>query len=92
MEIKSDNPEHGFQFPGVFEISVMGPADAGLQDDIPRLLEQAGITVLHESLSVRDSSGGRFVSVKLSFEAASRDEYETAHEAVRAHPGVKWTI
>src|SRR3546814_20868175 len=31
MEIKSDNPEHGFQFPGTFEITAMGPATAGLR-------------------------------------------------------------
>ena len=31
MDISSDNPEHGFQFPGVFEITAMGPASAGLE-------------------------------------------------------------
>ena len=43
MEIKTDNPEHGFQFPGEFEITAMGPAGAGLEDEIPALLEAAGI-------------------------------------------------
>jgi uncharacterized protein len=92
MEIKSDNPEHGFQFPGTFEITAMGPATAGLETEIPKLLAEAGIDVLDESISWRGSSNGKFVSVKLSFRAADRAQYEVAHEVLRAHPEVKWTI
>ncbi|MGY0504935.1 DUF493 family protein [Luteimonas sp. e5] len=92
MSIHSDNPEHGFQFPGVFEITAMGPSEAGLEDEIPRLLEQAGITVLHETVRRRDSSGGKYVSIRLSFEAADREQYEAAHVALRCHPEVKWTL
>jgi putative lipoic acid-binding regulatory protein len=92
MEIRSDNPEHGFQFPGVFEITAMGAADAALEAEIPRLLEAAGLAVIDGSVSTRASSGGRFVSVKLRFQAADRAQYESAHEALRAHPDVKWTL
>jgi len=92
MEFKSDNPEHGFQFPGDFEIMALGPASAGLEDEIPRLLEAAGIVVLHETVARRGSSTGKYVSVKLSFRAQSREQYAAAHEALRAHPEVKWTL
>lgn len=92
MEIRSDNPEHGFQFPGVFEITAMGPASARLEAEMPRLLHAAGLVVLEESVRSRESSGGRFVSVKLSFRANSREEYEAAHAALRGHPEVKWTL
>ncbi len=92
MEIKSDNPEHGFQFPGTFEITAMGPATAGLETEIPKLLAASGIDVLHETISWRESSGGKFVSVKLNFRADDRAQYEAAHEALRAHPEVKWTL
>jgi hypothetical protein len=92
MEIKSDHPEHGFQFPGDFEITAMGPATAGLDTELPTLLRAAGITVLEETVATRASSGGKYMSVKLSFRAGSREEYETAHAALRGHPEVKWTI
>lgn len=92
MEIRSDNPEHGFQFPGVFEITAMGPSTAGLEGEIPKLLTAAGIDVLHETISWRESSGGKFVSVKLSFRAVDRAQYEAAHTALREHPEVKWTL
>lgn len=92
MAITSDNPDHGFQFPDTFEITAMGPAGSGLEDEIPRLLEAAGIVVLHETVAARESSTGKYVSVKLSFRAESREQYDTAHEALRAHPEVKWTL
>ena len=92
MEIKSDNPEHGFQFPGVFEITAMGPAGVGLETVIPALLEDAGIEVLRETVATRDSTGGKYVSIKLSFKAESRKQYEDAHTALRNHPEVKWTL
>ena len=92
MEIRSDNPEHGFQFPGVFEITAMGKADAGLESEIPRLLTAAGLLVLEETISWRASSGGRFVSVRVGFRAEDRLQYEAAHQALRGHPEVKWTL
>jgi putative lipoic acid-binding regulatory protein len=90
MDKTSD--EQGFQFPGVFEISAMGPAEAGLEVAIPAALQAAGLTVMSETLSSRASSGGRFVSVRVSFQAADRAEYEAAHAALRSHPDVKWTL
>jgi putative lipoic acid-binding regulatory protein len=84
--------DKGFQFPGVFEITAMGPASARLDAEIPRLLTEAGLQVLHETVSQRASSAGRFVSVTISFRAQSRADYEAAHTALRAHPEVKWTL
>lgn len=92
MEIKSDNPQHGFQFPGEFEITAMGPASAGLETELPTLLRAAGISVLEETVSTRPSSGGKYVSVRLSFRAGSREEYDAACAALREHPEVKWTL
>ena len=56
MTIHSDNPDHGFQFPGDFELSAMGSADAQLETELPKLLEAAGIRVRHETVSSRASS------------------------------------
>jgi uncharacterized protein len=92
MEIKSDNPEHGFQFPGTFELSAMGTANIGLETELPRLLSAAGVEVLHENISWKHSSNGKYVSVRIAFRADSRELYDAAHAAMRDHPEVKWTI
>jgi putative lipoic acid-binding regulatory protein len=90
--LKSDNPDHGFQFPGTFELSAMGSADSGLETELPRLLMDAGIEVLEESISWKHSSSGKYVSVRIGFRAGDRAQYDAAHHALRAHPEVKWTI
>jgi len=92
MEIRSDNPEHGFQFPGTFELSAMGAADKGLESELPKLLAQAGVEVLEETVQWKHSSNGRYVSVRIGFRAESRAQYEAAPQARRAHPEVKWTL
>ncbi|GGD46636.1 hypothetical protein SAMN06296058_1358 [Pseudoxanthomonas indica] len=61
MEIKSDNPEHGFQFPGTFQPSAMGMAGAGLEAELPRLLVAAGLDVIHEDISWQHSSNDKYV-------------------------------
>ena len=92
MDIHSDHSDHGFQFPGVFEITAMGPAGVGLEERIPELLEAIGITVLRETVAARKSSGGKFVSIRLSFHAEDRERYEAAHAALRTEPSIKWTL
>ncbi|MDG2525989.1 YbeD family protein [Stenotrophomonas sp. HITSZ_GD] len=92
MEIKSDNPDHGFQFPGTFELSAMGTADKGLETELPRLLADSGVEVLEERISWRHSSNGKYVSVRIGFRAESREQYDAAHAALRDHPEVKWTL
>jgi putative lipoic acid-binding regulatory protein len=90
--MSDESESKGFKFPGVFEITAMGPAAASLELVIPRELAAAGLTVLHETVRSRASTAGRFVSVSISFQARSREDYDAAHVALRAHPEVKWTL
>ena len=70
----------------------MGSADKDLQSELPQLLLDAGIDVLHESVSWKHSSNGKYVSVRIAFRAESREQYDAAHAALRTHPEVKWTL
>lgn len=97
MDIHSDNPNapdegRGFRFPGTFELSAMGSADKDLETALPTALLDAGIEVVHESVNWKHSSSGRYVSVRIAFRANSREEYDRAHQALRDHPEVKWTL
>ena len=92
MDIQSDNPDHGFQFPGVFELSAMGTADKQLEQVLPRELMAAGIDVVSEQINWKHSSTGKYVSVRIGFRAGNRAEYDRAHAALPAPPDVKWTL
>jgi putative lipoic acid-binding regulatory protein len=92
MSEQTHEPPRGFQFPGRFEISAMGAADAGLDQLLPTLLEALGLTVDRGSLRQRPSSKGHYVAVAISFEANSRADYDAAHAVLRARPEIKWTL
>ena len=91
-DIQAQNPEQGFQFPGVFEITAMGSASADLEKKVPQLIESTGLTVLAGMVKVRPSREGNYVSVGVSFTCPSREKYDEAHEALRADPAIRWTL
>jgi len=92
MTLTSDNPGHGLQFPGTFEISAMGAAGTALETRMVDALEAAGFTVHTERHRSRPSAQGNWVSVTYAFDAASRADHDRAHAVLRALPGVKWTL
>ena len=91
-EIQPQNPEQGFQFPGVFEITAMGNASAGLEDKVVRILADLDLSVLAGTLRVRPSREGNYVSVTTSFTCPTREKYDAAHAALRADPDIRWTL
>ncbi len=92
MTSTPDTPGQGFQFPGVFEISAMGSAEADLHLVMPMVLEALGLTVYPDRMRLKPSAKGNYVSVTMVFEAHSREDYDAAHGALREHPAVKWTL
>ncbi|MGH8108546.1 MAG: YbeD family protein [Arenimonas sp.] len=89
----NDTPEQrGFVFPGTLEISAMGAADAGLDALVIHTLESMKITWYADTLRSKPSTKGNYISVTVAFHAESREQYDAAHEALRALPEVKWTL
>jgi uncharacterized protein len=82
----------GFTFPGMFDITAFGPADAGLELLLPELVEAGGVSVLAGSQRARPSRAGHYVAVTLSFLCPDRATHEAIYAQVRAHPAVKWTL
>lgn len=91
-KIHAENPGQGFQFPGAFEITAVGHANAGLEQRMPGLIAGLGLAVVDGSERVRPSSNGNFVSVSITFTCPSREMYEAAHAALREDAAVKWTL
>lgn len=86
------NEGQGFQFPGTFEITAMGSAGANLRERVQEILRELGLTVLDASVRERSSSQGNYVSVSVMFTCPTREKYEAAHAALRAHPDIRYTL
>lgn len=91
-DIQPQSPDQGFQFPGDFEITVLGRADAGLDDAVREVLAQLGLPIVDDSLRSRPSSAGNYVSLSVTFSSPDRERYDAVHAALRANPAVRWTI
>ncbi len=91
-EIQPEKPDQGFQFPGAFEITAIGKANAGLEERVPEIIVGLGLAVMNGSERMRPSSEGHYVSVSVTFTCPSREKYQAAHAALRADPDIKWTI
>jgi putative lipoic acid-binding regulatory protein len=91
-DLKAERPEQGFQFPGVFEITAMGRADADLERRVPEIVESVGVSVLAGSLRTRPSREGNYLAVSVSFTCPDREHYDAAHAALRSADGIRWTL
>jgi hypothetical protein len=91
-DLRPQNPQQGFQFPGAFEITAMGDARAGLEQRVPAIIAALGMNVIDGSMRMRASSEGRYVSVSITFTCPTREKYEAAHAALRADPDIRWTL
>ncbi len=91
-DIHAQTPEQGFQFPGAFEVTVVGQADTGLEQRVPEVIEGLGMAVIEGSLRSRESNEGNYQSISVTFTCPSREKYEAVHAMLRAEPGVRWTL
>ncbi|HNR92060.1 MAG TPA: DUF493 family protein [Dokdonella sp.] len=91
-DLAARNPDQGFQFPGEFEVTVLGRADAGLEAKLRGVLGSLGLPVTEGSVRTKPSSAGNYVSVSASFACPDRAHYDAVHAALRADPAVRWTL
>lgn len=91
-DLKPESADQGFQFPGAFEITALGRADANLEELLPRLLGNLGLEVLAGSLRSRPSREGTYRSVSVTFTCPDREHYDAAHAALRADEAIRWTL
>ena len=92
MNPQEERGEEGFQFPGPFEMTVMGAAELDLAALVAAEMQVLGIRSEACDAREKHSSGGRFRSLTVAFNCVSREQLEALHTAVRAHPAVKWTL
>lgn len=91
-DFAAQNPDQGFQFPGDFEITVLGRADAGIEARVRAVLADLGLPIVDGSLRTKPSSAGNYVSLSISFTCPDRERYDAVHAALRADPAVRWTL
>ena len=91
-DLQAQSPDQGFQFPGDFEVTALGRADAGLEEAVRAAITGLGLAIADGSVRSKPSSAGNYVSVSVTFHCPDREHHEAVHAALRANPAVRWTL
>lgn len=91
-DIQPQSPDQGFQFPGAFEVTAVGRADANLPQRIPEIIQGLGLNVIAGSLRTRPSREGHWISVSVTFTCPDRATHKKVHEHLRAEEAIRWIL
>lgn len=82
-----------FEFPCRFPIKAMGPADMDFEGLVVELIgRHAGDIDRETAVSVRASTGGKWLAVTVVVEAHSRAQLDAIYRELTAHEAVKWAL
>lgn len=84
-----DRLEKLIEFPTLFPLKVMGHRVDDFAQQLSALVTTCLPTFDPQSMEMRTSSKGTYLSVTLMLPVQSRQELETVYKAVSAHPLVK---
>lgn len=79
-------------FPCRFAIKAMGPAKRGLEAVVVEIVSRHAAGVDETALSVRESRGGNWIAVTLTFEAHSKPQLDAIYRELSAHELVAWAL
>jgi putative lipoic acid-binding regulatory protein len=82
-----DEPQ-GFEFPCEYEIKAMGLDEGGFDRVVIDIIRRHSDRVREDSVRLRASRGGKYVSVSVVIEAESRTQLDAIYDALTAHEKV----
>jgi uncharacterized protein len=88
----SSDGETLLQFPCAFPIKAVGRADGDFETLVVEIVTRHAPGWDRATLSVRGSSGGKWVSVTLTIQAKSKAQLDAIYQDLSAHAGVVWAL
>lgn len=83
-----DERPTAFEFPCPFPIKVIGKVDEHFEEMVFEVIRAHVPAVQKEWMSVRQSSGGKYLSVTLTFVAQSQHQLDELYRDLGRQPGV----
>jgi len=92
LEFTPEGQAPGLIFPGTHILIAMGPADEEFRASLLTALLEAGARRTATPTAHRFSRTGRYQSVHIEVDVASREELESLYALIKAHPGVVFRL
>jgi hypothetical protein len=87
-ETSADGEQELLRFPCDFPIKVMGRAEPGFEGLVVAIVRRHAPGLGEGAVSVRESSGGRYLAVTLTIRAESRAQLDAIYDDLTAHDKV----
>jgi putative lipoic acid-binding regulatory protein len=88
----SDQQETPFEFPCAFPIKAMGRAASGFDLLVVEIVRRHAPGLEEGAVRVRESSGGKWVSVTVTVQAESKDQLDAIYRDLTADARVVWAL
>jgi uncharacterized protein len=80
------------EFPCVFPIKAMGRADADISGVVMEIVRRHAPGFDETAVTLRPSSGGKWVAVTLTIEATSKAQLDAIYTDLTAHEQIVWAL
>lgn len=80
------------EFPSLFPIKVMGPKVEGFVETMTAIATEHDPGFEATRVQLRDSKGGKYLSVTLTVTATSREQLDNLYRALTSHPLAKYVL
>ena len=87
-----DKPESLLTFPCVFPIKVMGRREDGFAQTITDIVLRHAPDFHPETVEMRSSSQGRYLSLTVTINARSREQLDALYSELSKHPKVAMVL
>jgi uncharacterized protein len=80
------------EFPCAFPIKAMGRADADIAEVVVEIVRRHAPGLDETRVTLRPSSGGKWVAVTLTIEATSKAQLDAIYSDLTAHEQIVWAL
>jgi putative lipoic acid-binding regulatory protein len=80
------------EYPTPFPLKIMGEAGVGLEAIVLEIVRRHDANFVAESMTIRASSGGRYISLTCTVTAVSRAMLDALYRELSAHAKIKYVL
>jgi len=88
----SEDQESLIEFPCRFPIKAIGKAGEDFDALVVQLVRRHAPDLNEAAVTLRESRGGKWISVTLVVEASSKDQLDAIYQDLSAHEKVVWAL
>lgn len=84
--------ESNFEFPTEYPLKVAGKNSPALESVVVEIVRRHVEDFDETTVTVRESKGGKYLAVSVSFTATSKPQLDSIYKELTAHPEILWAL